>query len=164
LGGDRSHTARDEALMREAFRLARAGMADGRGGPFGAVVARGGEVIGRGANRVVRDADPTAHAEVQAIREACRALGTHDLSGAAIYTTCEPCPMCLAAIYWARLDRVYFAGEHADAAAAGFDDSLIYGEMRAPRDGRRIPMVALAGDEAKRLFAEWLANPLRVPY
>jgi tRNA(Arg) A34 adenosine deaminase TadA len=153
-----------EQRMRAAFALARAGMADGRGGPFGAVIFRGDEEIGRGANRVVRDADPTAHAEIVAIREACRALGTHDLSGAAIYTTCEPCPMCLAAIYWARIDCVYFAGEHGDAAAAGFDDSRLYAELAAPREARRLPLVPLARDEARALFAEWLANPKRVPY
>jgi guanine deaminase len=153
-----------EHWMREAFELARAGMADGRGGPFGAVIVRGGAMIGRGANRVVRDADPTAHAEVNAIREACRALGTHDLSGASIYTTCEPCPMCLAAIYWARIDEIYFAGSNEDASRAGFDDSFIYGELRAPRGERRIPMFGISRAEAATLFDEWRANPDRVPY
>lgn len=155
---------RDDALMREAFRLAREAMADGRGGPFGAVVARDGVVVSRGSNRVIRNADPTAHAEMVAIREACRALGTHDLKGTSIYTTCEPCPMCLAAIYWARIDRIYFAGEHEDASSAGFDDSLIYGEMRVPRGERRIPMIGISRAEAQKLFDEWRANPNRVPY
>lgn len=155
---------RDDALMGEAFRLAREAMADGRGGPFGAVIAKGAAIVSRGANRVVRESDPTAHAEVVAIREACRALGTHDLSGTAIYTTCEPCPMCLAAIYWAHVDRIYYAGSHEDASGAGFDDSLIYGEMRAPREKRRIRMIGLARAEAKKLFDEWLANPRRVSY
>jgi tRNA(Arg) A34 adenosine deaminase TadA len=99
-----------------------------------------------------------------AIREACGALGTHDLAGTAIYTTCEPCPMCLAAIYWAHIDRIYFAGSHDDASAAGFDDSLIYGELRAPLAQRRIPMIAIARAEAHKLFDEWRANPERVPY
>jgi guanine deaminase len=157
-------TPSHEERMREAFALAREAMADGRGGPFGAVIVRDGAVVGRGANRVVRTADPTAHAEIVAIREACRALGTHDLRGATIYTTCEPCPMCLAAIHWARIDRVYFAGEHADAAAAGFDDSLLYEELRKPREARRLPLTQLDRAEAQRLFAEWLANPSRVPY
>ena len=153
-----------EELMRAAFALARESMADGRGGPFGAVVSRDGEIVGRGANGVVRSGDPTAHAEIVAIREACRALGTHDLSGAEITTTCEPCPMCLAAIYWARIDRIFFAGEHADATAAGFDDSLLYDELRKPLAERRIPMAQLDRDEAQKLFAEWLANPARRPY
>jgi tRNA(Arg) A34 adenosine deaminase TadA len=155
---------RDDALMGEAFRLAREGMADGRGGPFGAVIAKGATVVSRGANRVVRDADPTAHAEMVAIREACRALRTHDLSGTAIYTTCEPCPMCLAAIYWAHIDRICFAGSHDDASSAGFDDSLIYNEMRLPREARRIPMIGISRAEARKLFDEWRANPRRVPY
>jgi len=150
--------------MGEAFRLAREAMADGRGGPFGAVIAKGEAIVSRGANRVVRESDPTAHAEVVAIREACRALGTHDLSGTAIYTTCEPCPMCLAAIYWAHIDRIYFAGSHEDASRAGFDDSLIYGEMRLPRAKRRIPMIGVDRAQAEKLFDEWLANPKRVPY
>ena len=158
------NTDRDAALMGEAFRLAREAMADGRGGPFGAVIARGAEILGRGANRVVRNGDPTAHAEVCAIREACSALGTHDLSGTAIYATCEPCPMCLGAIHWARIDRIYFAGDRDDASAAGFDDSLIYSELRLPRDERRIPMIAISRVEARRLFDEWRANPSRVPY
>ncbi|MCK9463371.1 MAG: nucleoside deaminase [Proteobacteria bacterium] len=151
-------------MMVEAFRLAREAMADGRGGPFGAVVVRGGTIVGRGANRVVREADPTAHAEVVAIREACRALGTHDLSGTTIYATCEPCPMCLAAIYWAHIDRIFFAGSHEDASDAGFDDSLIYRELRAPRDARKVPMIEYDRAEAKRLFDEWRANPDRVSY
>lgn len=151
-------------MMAEAFRLAREAMADGRGGPFGAVVVRGGTIVGRGANRVVREADPTAHAEVVAIREACRALGTHDLSGTTIYATCEPCPMCLAAIYWAHIDRIFFAGSHEDASDAGFDDSLIYRELRAPRDARNVPMIEYDRAEAKRLFDEWRANPDRVSY
>jgi guanine deaminase len=158
------HADRDDALMAEAFLLAREGMADGRGGPFGAVIAKDGAIVSRGANRVIRDADPTAHAEVVAIREACRALGTHDLSGTAIYTTCEPCPMCLAAIYWARLDRIYFAGSHEDASRAGFDDSLIYRELNAPRNARKITMIGLDRAEAKKLFDDWRANPKRVPY
>jgi guanine deaminase len=159
-----SHTDRDDELMGEAFRLAREAIADGRGGPFGAVIAKDAMILSRGANRVIRDADPTAHAEMVAIREACRALGTHDLSGTAIYTTCEPCPMCLAAIYWARIDRIYFAGGHDDASCAGFDDSLIYGELRVPREARRIPMIGIARAEALKLFDEWRANPKRVPY
>jgi len=153
-----------EDRMREAFGLARMSMADGRGGPFGAVIVRDGKVLGRGANNVVRTADPTAHAEIVAIREACGALGTHSLKGAAIYTTCEPCPMCLAAIYWARIDRIYFAGQQEDATRTGFDDSLLYGEMRLPREARKIPLVQLDREEAQKLFAEWLANPKRVPY
>ena len=155
---------RDQAPLGEAFRLAREAMADGRGGPFGAVVAMGDRIVGRGANRVVRDADPTAHAEIVAIRDACRALGTHDLRGAVIYATCEPCPMCLAAIHWARIDRIVYAGDRDDAARAGFDDALLYAEVAAPPERRRTPMRQVDREEARRLFAQWLANPARVPY
>jgi tRNA(Arg) A34 adenosine deaminase TadA len=150
--------------MREAFRLAREGMADGRGGPFGAVVTRAGEIVGRGSNRVVRTQDPTAHAEVVAIREACRVLGTHVLEGCEVFTTCEPCPMCLAAVYWARVARAYHAGTRQDAAAAGFDDAVIFEELRLPIDQRRLPMRVLLRDEARALFDEWRAHPDKVPY
>ncbi len=154
----------DARFLREAFRLAREGMADGRGGPFGAVVVRDGAIVARGNNRVVRDGDPTAHAEVVAIRAACSALGTHVLDRCVLYSSCEPCPMCLAAIYWSRIGRVVFASTHADASAAGFDDTLIYEQIKLAPPARLLPMEQRLGAEGARLFAEWLANPSRVPY
>ena len=126
----------NDQLMREAIRLSIENVANG-GGPFGAVIARGGEIIATGVNRVTASNDPTAHAEVSAIRRAARVLGTFNLSGCEIFTSCEPCPMCLGAIYWARLDRIYYANTKADAAAAGFDDSFIYDELALPRDLRK---------------------------
>ncbi|HUT79401.1 MAG TPA: nucleoside deaminase [Polyangia bacterium] len=154
----------DERFLEEAFALAREGMADGRGGPFGAVVVQGGAIVARGNNRVVRDGDPTAHAEVVAIREACLALGTHVLDGCVLYSSCEPCPMCLAAGYWSRIGRVVYAATHADAAAAGFDDTLIYGQIVLAPGERSLRMEQKLRTEGVRLFDEWLANPERVPY
>jgi guanine deaminase len=146
--------ADQEKLMREAIRLSRESMADGQGGPFGAVIVRNGEVVSTGQNRVVRDADPTAHAEMMAIREACKKLNTHSLEGCEIYSTCEPCPMCLGAIYWARLDRVYYACTRDDAASAGFDDSLFYYEVAMPKEQRRTPLEQILPEEAVRRLRE----------
>jgi guanine deaminase len=154
----------DELHMREAVRLSREGMADGRGGPFGAVVVRDGEIISRGANRVVRSHDPTAHAEVVAIRGACEALGTHVLEGCEIYSSCEPCPMCMAAIYWSRIERVWYAGTHADATDAGFDDSLIYEQIKLPVEARSLPMIQRMRDAALEVFDEWKRSPVKVHY
>jgi len=151
-------------FLREAIALAREGMQSGLGGPFGALVVRDGEVIGRGQNRVTSTMDPTAHAEVVAIREACRHLGHFQLEGCILYSSCEPCPMCLGAIYWARPDRVYYAGSREDAAAAGFDDDLIYRELPLPPAERRIPMHSMLGEEARALFEEWIAFPGKLPY
>ncbi len=153
-----------EDFMREALRLAELGMRENHGGPFGCVVVREGEIVGRGHNRVTSTLDPTAHAEVVAIREACRALGTFELSGCELYTSCEPCPMCLAAIYWARLDRVYFANTRADAAAIGFDDELLYEELALPLERRRLEMKPLLREEGLAAFREWLAKPDKVAY
>ncbi len=150
--------------MQAAVDAAAAGMADGRGGPFGAVVVRQGRIIAVGANRVVRDNDPTAHAEICAIRAACEALGSHSLQGCDIYATCEPCPMCLAAIYWARIDRIYFAGTRNDAARAGFDDAAVYREVAAPFDGREIPIVRLESVVSADLFERWMSMQDKVPY
>ena len=144
----------NDQLMREAIRLSIENVAAG-GGPFGAVIARGGEIIATGVNRVTASNDPTAHAEVSAIRRAARVLGTFNLSGCEIFTSCEPCPMCLGAIYWARLDRIYYANTKADAAAAGFDDSLIYDELALPRDLRKLPAVPMLRSEAIRAFRLW---------
>ncbi len=153
-----------EKHMLEAVRMSREGMGDGRGGPFGAVVVRDDQIIARGANRVVRGHDPTAHAEVVAIREACGALGTHVLEGCELYSSCEPCPMCMAAIYWSRITRVWYAGTHGDATDAGFDDSLIYNELKLPIEKRLVPMTQKMRDSALEVFQEWKANPKRVPY
>lgn len=150
--------------MQAALDEARAGLAAGDGGPFGAVVVRDGVVVARGHNQVVGQGDPSAHAEVQAIRAACRELGTFDLSGCEIYATCEPCPMCFAAIHWARLDRVVFGAARADAAAIGFDDAAIY-EVLA---GRRAPAFSVQGEveaaACRELMAHWHADDGRVPY
>ena len=124
----------------------------GRGGPFAALVVREGEVIARGTNRVTTKNDPTAHAEVEAIRAACASLSDFQLRGCTLYTTCEPCPMCMGAIYWARPDRVVYAGTRQDAAAAGFDDAIIYDELTRPPEARRIPMIPLLREEGQRPF------------
>ena len=125
------------------------------GGPFGAVIVRNGEIIARGENRVTVCNDPTAHAEVSAIREAAARLGTYDLSGCEIYSSCEPCPMCLGAIYWARLDRLYYAGTRADAANVGFDDAHIYEELPLDPSQRELPTESLLREEAQRVFEAW---------
>jgi len=153
----------DEA-MRQAIQLALAGVEAGRGGPFGAVVVTEGRIVGRGENRVTSSNDPTAHAEIVAIRDACRNLGTHLLEGAEIYCSCEPCPMCLSAIYWARLERVYFACGRHDAAVAGFDDEWIYREVALPHPERTIPIRQLLRDEAMATFQAWLGKPDRIEY
>jgi tRNA(Arg) A34 adenosine deaminase TadA len=155
----------DERFLREAIALARAGMDRNEGGPFGCVIVKDGRVIGRGNNRVTSSNDPTAHAEVVAIREACQALGAFQLDGCTLYTSCEPCPMCLGAIYWARPDRLVFAATRADAADAGFDDQLIYDELPLPPEQRRIPTEREAlRDEARAVFAAWKAKPDKTAY
>ena len=153
----------NDELMREAIRLSMENIANG-GGPFGAVIARGGEIIATGVNRVTASNDPTAHAEVSAIRRAAQQLGTFNLAGCEIFTSCEPCPMCLGAIYWARLDRVYYANTKADAKAAGFDDSFIYDELALPRDRRKLPSVPMMRNEAIKVFEEWVRKEDKVEY
>ncbi len=153
-----------EDFMRRAIALSREHMRAGEGGPFGAVIVRDGRIVGEGWNQVVADCDPTAHAEITAIRDACRRLGTFDLTGAEIYTSCEPCPMCLAAIYWAKLARIWYANASADAAAIGFADAFLYRELAAPAAGRSVPAARLLGNEAKVVFDEWSAMPDKVPY
>ena len=139
----------EERLLREAIQLSMEKMEAGEGGPFGAIVARGGEIVGTGWNRVTSTNDPTAHAEIVAIRDACSRLGTFTLSGCDIYSSCQPCPMCLAAIYWARLERLYYAASAEDAARAGFDDSWIAGEIVLPPADRHLPTVQQLRDEAR---------------
>jgi guanine deaminase len=151
-------------FMREAIRLARENVRTGRGGPFGAVVVRSGQIIGQGANQVTASNDPTAHAEILAIREACAAAGTWVLEDCEIYCSCEPCPMCLAAIYWARIARVFYAGQREDAADAGFDDEFIYRELNAPMDQRRVLCKQMSRSEALAVLQEWKAKPDKVSY
>ncbi len=154
----------DASFMRRAIELARHGVRDRIGGPFGAVVVRDGRVIGEACNCVTSSNDPTAHAEVEAIRAACRAVGTFDLAGCTIYSSCEPCPMCLAAICWARIGAIYHAGTRHDAAAAGFDDEAIYVEVARPPGERSIPMRQLMREDALAAFREWQSDAGRIPY
>lgn len=154
----------DEALLRHAIALAARHSADGVHGPFGAVVARDGEIVGEGWNQVVARHDPTAHAEVMAIRDACGHLGTHDLSGLVLYASCEPCPLCLAAAYWARISRVVYAASCGDAAAAGFDDECIYAELALPWEDRHLGGTQLLVEEGRAVLEGWLANQRRIAY
>ena len=149
--------------MREAIRLASANVENG-GGPFGAVIARGGEIISTGVNRVTANCDPTAHAEVSAIRAAAQKLGTFNLSGCEIYSSCEPCPMCLGAIYWARLDRLFYGNTKADAARIGFDDAFIYKELALPLSERTLRAEQLLGKEAIATFEAWEQKTDKTPY
>jgi guanine deaminase len=153
-----------ETYMREAIRLSVEKMEAGFGGPFGAVIVRDGEIIARGYNNVLVSNDPTAHAEVDAIRKACALLGTYQLGDCELYTSCEPCPMCLGAIYWARPKAVYFGNTKEDAAAIGFDDQFIYHEIELPFDKRAIPMYPLLREEAQESFRAWMAKPDRADY
>jgi guanine deaminase len=151
-------------LMREAIKEAETGMRAGRGGPFGCVIVRRGEILARGNNRVTSTNDPTAHAEITAIREACTKLGTFSLEDCELYTSCEPCPMCLAAIYWARIPKLYYANTRADAAAIGFDDDFIYQQIPLPPEKRALAMEPLLRDEAQRSFGEWQTKPDKMRY
>lgn len=154
----------DEQFLRRAIALSMQNATGSAGGPFGAVVVKDGKVIGEGANSVTTTNDPTAHAEIVAIREACRTLGTHDLAGTTIYTSCEPCPMCLTAILWARIGRMAYACDRQDAAAAGFDDSWFYEQVALPIDGRALPTTRLLAEEGNTAFKAWITNPKKVPY
>jgi guanine deaminase len=152
-----------ESYIRQVIDLAVENIRRG-GGPFAALVVRDGIVIASGANQVTRCNDPTAHAEIVAIREACRVLGDFQLTACELYCSCEPCPMCLGAIYWARPARLYFAATHDDAAAAGFDDAFIYQQIVIPPAQRSIPMIRVASDSATRPFAEWARQADKVKY
>ena len=154
----------NHSFMQEAIRLSLDKMRQGCGGPFGAVVVKDGRIISRGWNQVTTSNDPTAHAEVVAIREACAALNSFSLLGCELYASCEPCPMCLGAIYWSRVDRLFFAASRQDAAAAGFDDALIYEEIPRPFGERRLPTEQMLRDEATAAFQEWLTRTDRVRY
>jgi tRNA(Arg) A34 adenosine deaminase TadA len=156
--------ASPEDFMRQAIALAAEGMRSSRGGPFGCVVVRGGEVIAQGNNRVTSDNDPTAHAEVTAIRAACRKLGKFSLEDCELYTSCEPCPMCLAAIYWARIPHVFYANTRADAASIGFDDDFIYQQIPLSPERRALRMQPLLRAEAQEAFVEWAKKPDKIRY
>jgi tRNA(Arg) A34 adenosine deaminase TadA len=160
---DAQERQRHERWLRRTLELARESIEDG-GGPFGALVVRGEAVLGTGKNRVTLWNDPTAHAEVVALREACQVAKSFALQGAVLYTSCEPCPMCLAAAYWARVAGVWFAGEPRDAARAGFDDERLYRELSLPRERRSLPSHGALADEARSVFDAWLAKRDRVPY
>ena len=151
-------------FMQKAIALATENVRSGRGGPFGAVIVRGGEIIATGANLVTATNDPTAHGEIVAIRNACTALESFQLIGCHIYTSCEPCPMCLAAIYWARCEAIFYGGCAADAAAAGFDDAFLYEELKKPIGERTMPMTNLCEQEAWKAFDAWIENPDKVEY
>jgi len=155
-------TANDH--MRRAIRLAEENAASGNGGPFGAVIVKDGKVVAEGSNTVTVDNDPTAHAEVTAIRRACAVLGTFDLSGCELYTSCEPCPMCLAACYWAHVSKVFYAAGREDAADAGFDDEMIYVEVAKQLNERKLPFVQLLPEEGLRPFMLWKSNPDKIRY
>lgn len=153
-----------EDYMREAIALSRDNIHVHGGGPFGAVVVKDGQIIGRGRNQVTTANDPTAHAEVMAIREACQNLGAFSLQGCEIYSSCEPCPMCLSAIYWARIEKIYYGNTQSDAAYIDFDDAFLYKEVKLPRHERAIPIVPLLRDEAVTVFEEWDAKDDKVSY
>lgn len=156
-------TEKDKDLMREAIRLSEESVMNG-GGPFGAVIAKDGKVVAGASNSVTLQNDPTAHAEVSCIREACRQLGTFDLSGCTIYTSCEPCPMCLGAIYWAHLDAIFYANNRKDAADINFDDDFIYRELEKPMSERTVPILPLLREEALRVFRLWDSKTDKTEY
>jgi tRNA(Arg) A34 adenosine deaminase TadA len=150
--------------MQRAIALATENVASGAGGPFGAVIVRNGEILATGVNCVTSSNDPTAHAEVVAIRAACKAIGDFQLTGCTVYTSCEPCPMCLAALYWSRCDAIFYGNSAADAAAAGFDDSFLYQELKRPLDQRKIPIARMLSDQAIESFNAWRAQADKIEY
>ncbi len=151
-------------LMREAIKLADDNLISKKGGPFGAIVVKDGKIVGKGSNSVTSTNDPTAHAEINAIRDACKNLNTFQLDDCEIYTSCEPCPMCLGAIYWARPKKVFFAASKHDASEAGFDDSFIYDEIKLPYEERKIPATQILQDEAKIVFEKWIKLENKIEY
>ncbi|PLX11761.1 MAG: tRNA-specific adenosine deaminase [Marinilabiliales bacterium] len=151
-------------FMDMAISLAESNIVKQDGGPFGAVVVKDGVVVGKGSNHVTLNNDPTAHAEVEAIRDASNNLGTFNLEGCEIYASCEPCPMCLGAIYWSRIGKLYYAGTKDDAAKAEFDDSYIYKEFELPKDQRAIPSVQMMRDKAVKVFQNWIDSENKIPY
>ena len=154
----------EKQYMAEAIALSEQNVISGRGGPFGAVIVKDGKIIATGVNRVTIDNDPTAHGEIVAIRAACKALNSFILGGCEIYSSCEPCPMCMAAIYWARAEKVYYAATREDAARAGFDDWIIYNELNLPIEERAIATANIMRDEAQGAFGAWAKSPNKVNY
>ena len=154
----------DNPFMKRAIQLSIDSLQSGRGGPFGAVIVRDSKIVAEGANQVTSTNDPTAHAEIVAIRRACYKLGVFELKDCELFTSCEPCPMCLGAIYWARLSRIYFANTAEDAAKIGFDDSFIYGELKQPHAMRRIPTIQMMREEALAGFRAWASKPDKIAY
>lgn len=154
----------NRTFMARAIQLSVESVQSGLGGPFGALIVRESEVVAEAANRVTSSNDPTAHAEILAIRSACEKLGRFELKDCEIYTSCEPCPMCLGAIYWARLSRIYFANTAEDAAKIGFDDSFLYAELQQPRPQRRVPTTQMMREEALAAFREWADRPDKIFY
>ncbi len=154
----------DERFMQQALRQAQQGLALGHGGPFGALVVVQNQIVGEGWNQVIHLNDPTAHAEIQAIRQACQQLQNFHLAGAVLYTTCEPCPMCLSAAYWARIERIVYAANAADAAVSGFDDNLIAAELCKPSAQRLMPSRQLMRDASLQLFKVWQSSDRRTDY
>lgn len=159
-----SMTDKQKHFMQEAIRLSNQGMNLNEGGPFGCVIVRNDEIVGRGNNKVTSTNDPTAHAEVTAIRDACRQLNTFKLDDCEIYTSCEPCPMCLAAIYWARLKKVYYACSRVDAGSIGFDDDFIYAEIPKELHQRIIPLEQLMREDAIKVFNDWMIKPDKIEF
>lgn len=155
---------REEKFMQEAIALSRKGMEAGDGGPFGCVIVKDDAIVGRGNNKVTSTNDPTAHAEIMAIRDACKTLGNFQLDGCEVFTSCEPCPMCLGAIYWARPKAIYYANNREDAAAVGFDDSMIYHEFGKPVEERIIPTISIQREEANKVFDDWKKLDKKTPY
>jgi guanine deaminase len=151
-------------FLRRAIALATENVVGAKGGPFGAVVVRDGHIVGEGANAVTGTCDPTAHAEVNAIRDACKTLGTFSLAGCELYTSCEPCPMCLAAAYWARLDAIYYGCSADDAARAGFDDAFLYAEFQKEPQFRALMQRQMLATDARASFDAWMAAPVKIPY
>ncbi|AHB41364.1 Cytidine/deoxycytidylate deaminase family protein [candidate division SR1 bacterium RAAC1_SR1_1] len=154
----------NQEFMREAVALSLKNMESNAGGPFGAVIVKNGEIVGRGRNKVTSTNDPTAHAEMTAIRDACQNLKTFQLDGCELYTSCEPCPMCLGAIYWARFDKVYYGNTKEDAAHINFDDQYIYEELDRPLEKRHLPMQQLLRDEAIKVFQKWAEKQDKILY
>jgi guanine deaminase len=150
--------------MRRAIWLATQSVITGAGGPFAALVVRDGKIVGEGVNTVTATHDPTAHGEVNAIRAAAKNLGTFTLAGCQLYSSCQPCPMCYAAAYWARIDQIFYGASSADAARAGFDDAFLYDEFRKEQSARKLPATQLLGEEAWESFAAWIASPNKVEY
>jgi tRNA(Arg) A34 adenosine deaminase TadA len=151
-------------FLRRAIALATQNAVSGKGGPFAALIVHDGQIVGEGVNTVTTTHDPTAHGEVNAIRAACKAMGTFTLAGCQLYTSCQPCPMCLAASYWARIDAIYYGASAADAARAGFDDAYLYDEFRKDQPARSLPATQLLSDEAWASFAAWIASDSKIAY